>query len=237
MPHPRSLRRRLRFARSAPTLQRLMLLIVCMGLLFTSGCKLLGVLYAKAAPPPIIPPAYTGLTNQTVAIMVWAGEGTMIDFPDARLDIAGSLQTKLQQAIGAKTKELVGVTFPTPPAAVVRFQQNHPEFEALPPAEVAAKLGTRRVIYVEVENLQTRSDASVELYRGSASATLKVIEIPEGATKGTVAYDEGQIAAVFPPHAREEGRPDGNDFTYYRGTVDALTTELAKRFVPHEEEQ
>ena len=102
---------------------------------------------------------------------------------------------------------------------------------------LAAKLGTRRVIYVEIENLQTRSDASVELYRGSASATMKVIEIPEGATKGTVAYDEGQIATVFPPHAREEGRPDGNDFTYYRGTIDALTTELAKRFVPHEEEQ
>jgi hypothetical protein len=129
------------------------------------------------------------------------------------------------------------VTFPTTPAAVVRFQQNHPEFEAVPPAEVAAKLGTSRVIYVEIENLQTRSDASVELFRGSASATLKVIEIPEGAKKGTVAYDEGHISAVVPPHTTEEGRPEGNDFAYYRGIVDALTTELAKRFVPYEEEQ
>jgi hypothetical protein len=169
--------------------------------------------------------------------MVWAGEGTMIDFPDARLDVAGSLMGKLQSAIGAKTKELEGVTFPTTPAAVVRFQQNHPELEAVPPAEGAAKLGTSRVIYVEIENLQTRSDASVELFRGSASATLKVIEIPQGATKGAVAYDEGHISAVFPPHTTEEGRPEGNDLTYYRGIVDALTTELAKRFVPYEEEQ
>jgi hypothetical protein len=147
------------------------------------------------------------------------------------------LQTKLQQAVQAKTKELVGVTFPVPPASVVRFQQNHPEIEATPPAEVAAKLGASRVIYVEIENLQTRSDASVELYRGSASATVKVIEVPQGATKGTIGYEEARISAVFPPHAREEGKPDGNDFTYYRGTVDALTTELAKRFVPYEEEQ
>jgi hypothetical protein len=198
---------------------------------------LLGVLYAKAAPPRMIPAAYKGLTNESVAIMVWAGEGTMIDFPDVRLDVAGSLQNKLQQAIQVKTKELLGVTFPTTPAAVVRFQQNHPELEAVPPAEVAAKLNASRVIYVEIENLQTRSDASVELYRGSASATLKVIEIEPGATKGTVAYDEGHIAAVFPPNAREEGRPDGNDFAYYRGVVDALTTELAKRFVPYAEEQ
>jgi hypothetical protein len=229
--------RRRRFARSAAALFRLVPLVLCIGLLCTSGCKILGALAAKAAPPRIVPAAYKGLTKQSVAIMVWAGEGTMIDFPDARLDVAGSLQTKLQQAIVVKTKELEGVTFPTTPASVVRFQQNHPEFEAVPPAEVAAKLGASRVIYVEIENLQTRSDASVELFRGSASATLKVIEIPEGAKKGTVAYDEAHISAVFPPHAREEGRPEGNDFTYYRGIVDALTTELAKRFVPYEEEQ
>jgi hypothetical protein len=228
---------RRRFARSGPVFRRLMPLVLCIGLLFTSGCKLLGVLYAKAAPPQMIPAAYKGLANQPVAIMVWASEGTMIDFPDVRLDVAGSLQNKLQQAMAAKTKELVGITFPTTPAAVVRFQQNHPEFEAIPPAEVAAKLGASRVIYVEIENLQTRSDAADELYRGSASATLKVIEVPQGAAKGTVAYDEANISAIFPPKAREEGRPDGNDFTYYRGTVDALTTELAKRFVPYEEDQ
>ena len=233
MPHPRCTRR----TATVPFL-RLMACVACFGLLCTSGCKMLGVLYAKAAPPPIIPAAYAGLTNQTVAIMVWASEGTMIDFPDARLDVAGSLQTKLQQAVDAKTKELVGTTFPKPTASVVRFQQNHPELEAMPPAEVAAKLGTSRVIYVEIENLQTRSDASVELFRGSASATIKVIEVPtEGAKQGKVAYDEAQIAAVFPPNAREEGRPDGNDFVYYRGVVDALTTELAKRFVPYAEEQ
>jgi hypothetical protein len=75
------------------------------------------------------------------------------------------------------------------------------------------------------------------LYRGAASATMKVIEVPPDGGKGTVAYDEQRISAVFPPNAREEGRPDGNDFTYYRGVVDALTTELAKRFVPYEEEQ
>ena len=119
----------------------------------------------------------------------------------------------------------------------MRFQENHPEYEALPLAEVAPKLGTSRVIYVEIENLQTRSDASVELFRGSASATLKVVEVPHGGGEGEVAYEESSIAAVFPPDAREEGSPDGNDFTIYRGTVDALTTEIAKRFVPHQEEQ
>jgi hypothetical protein len=169
--------------------------------------------------------------------MVWAAEGPLIDFPDIRTDVAAGLQNKLQQAIDVKTKELAGVTFPKPAQAIVRMQDNHPEYEAMPLTEVAAKLGVSRVIYVEIDNLQTRSDASVELYRGSGSAMVKVVEVPPDGGPGTVAYDESGILAVFPPNAGEDGSPRGNDRTIYRGTVDTLTTEIAKRFVPYQEEQ
>jgi hypothetical protein len=209
----------------------------CVSLLVLPGCTLIGAIGSKVAPPVSIPAAYKGMQNQSAAIMVWAPEGTMIDFPDVRLDVAGSLQKKLEVAGKAKQKELAGLTFPTSAAAVVRFQDAHPEVESQPVTDVAAKLGVSRVIYVEIENLQTRSDAAVELYRGSATATLKVVEVPAGGGSGTVAYEESAVAAVYPPNAREEGRPDGNDFVFYRGTVDALTTELAKRFFQHEEER
>jgi hypothetical protein len=206
-------------------------------LIVSSGCTIIGALAGKVVPPPMVAAQYAGLANQSIAIIVWAGEGTMIDFPDVRTDLAGGLQTKLKAAEQVKTKELVGITFPHTPAAVVRLQENHPEYEAMPLVEVAPKLGTTRVIYVEIENLQTRSDAAVELYRGSGSVTLKVVEIPPDGGPARVALEESAISAVFPPNAREEGTPDGNDFAYYRGTVDALTTEIAKRFVPYREEQ
>jgi hypothetical protein len=201
------------------------------------GCTIFGVLAGKVVPPPTIPAKYAGLADQTVSVMVWAPEGTMIDFPDVRLDTAGGLQRKLQQAAQVKTKEVANLSFPTSPAAVVKFQENHPEYEAVALTTVAPKLGTARVIYVEIADLQTRSNASVELYRGSATATLKVVEVAPGEKQGKVAYEESNIAVVFPPNAREEGTPDGNDFAFYRGTVDALTTEIAKRFIPHQEEQ
>jgi hypothetical protein len=201
------------------------------------GCTILGVLAGKVVPAPTIQPKYTGLKDQTVAIMVWAGDGTLIDFPDVRLDLAGGLQTKLQQAEKAKTKSVTGIKFPVSTAAVVRFQDNHPENDAKPLAEVAPKLNVSRVIYVEIENLQTRSNASVELFRGSGSATVKIVEVPPGGGPGTIAFEESGIESVFPPKAREEGTPDGNDFAIYRGTLDALTTEIAKRFVPYQEEQ
>jgi len=201
-----------------------------------SGCTLFGVLASKVVPKPIIPAQYTGMQGQSIAVMVWAAEGTLIDFPDVRLDLAGSLQNKLKQAQAAKTKGLKGISFPTPATAVVRLQENHPELEAAPLTDVAPQLGASRVIYIELENLQTRSDASVELFRGSAAATVKVVEV-SGDGRAKVAYEESGIASVFPPGAREEGTPDGNDFAIYRGTVDQLTSEIAKRFVPHQEEQ
>ncbi len=206
-------------------------------LLFAAGCTVLGVIAGKALPPPTIPPAYADLHGQSVAVMTWADDAIMIDFPDVRLDLAGSIQMKLQQAQQAKVKELKDMTFATTAAAVVRWQNNHPENDTLPLPQVAPKLNASRVIYVELSNLQTRSDASVELYRGTATATLQVVEVVPGVAQGKVAYEESGITVVFPPKAREEGTPDGSDFAIYRGTVDALAGELAKRFVPHEEEQ
>jgi hypothetical protein len=203
-----------------------------------AGCTWFGVLAGKVVPPPVVPAQYTGFANQSIAVMVWAGEGTVIDFPDVRTDVAGSLQNKLKQAQQAKAKEFVNAEFPTAPAAVARLQDNHPEYEAMPLTKVAPKLGASRVVYLEIENLQTRSDASVELFRGSASASVKVVEVPpDGGGEARIAFQESAITAVFPPNSREEGSPNGNDFTIYRGLVDALTSEIAKRFVPHLEDQ
>ena len=204
-------------------------------LLLLSGCTLIGVLASRVVPPPTIPPQYTGLQGKSVAIMAWAPDGTMIDFPNVRLDVAGSLQKNLEQGRDAKAKELKGITFPTPASSIVRLQENRPELEGAPLTDVAPELGASRLVYVEIEFLQTRSDAALELYRGSASATLKVLEVANGTAK--VAYEESGITAVFPPGAREEGAPDGDDFVIYRGTVQQLTAEVAKRFVRHTEEQ
>jgi len=210
----------------------------CVLLLFLPGCNLFGAIAGKLAPLQTIPPQYAGFADQSIAIMVWAGDGTMIDFPDVRADLAGSMQKKLTEARDVKTKEMANIRFATTPSAVVRLQENHPEYESMPLTEVAPKLGATRVIYLEIENLQTRSSASVELYRGSASATVKVVEVPPGGGgPATVAYEEAAISAVFPPNAREEGTPEGNDRAIYHGLIDALASEIAKRFVPHQEDQ
>ena len=198
--------------------------------LLPAGCAVLGVA-ASAIPEPDVPARYDGLRGHTVAVMVWADRGVMIDYPSLRLDVATGLQSKLQQA--RKRRELHDAKFPYVPASVVRFQEDHPETQQQPITEVAPRLKVERVVYVEVESLQTRAGDSVDLFRGAATASVKVIEVDPATGHATTAYEESGISTTYPPKAPPEGLPVGGDAIMYRGTVDRLTSLIALRFFSH----
>ncbi|HEV7300845.1 MAG TPA: hypothetical protein VGN72_15875 [Tepidisphaeraceae bacterium] len=206
-------------------------------MLSLAGCGPLAVL-ANAMPKPPIKPKYTGLQDQSVAIMVWTDRGVRIDWPGISLDVATGVHNRLATPKDAKgkpqkvAKELTGAKFPYIPASVVRFQREHPETEGMPITEVAPRLGVSRLIYVEIESFQTRSDSAVELYRGSMVGTLRVVEVaPDGTAK--VAYEENDVRVDFPRKAQREGVPDLGDGKTYSGTVSTFAQEIVNRFIEH----
>jgi hypothetical protein len=116
---------------------------------------------------------------------------------------------------------------------VVRFQEDHPETADQAIVDVAPRLKADRVIYVELQSLQTRADDAVDLYRGTALASIKVIAVDPATGKAKAVYEESDISAAFPPSAPPEGYPGIGDAKIYRGTVDRLTTLIAVRFFSH----
>jgi hypothetical protein len=205
-------------------------LLFCSFLLFAaSGCAVLGVA-AHALPPPTIEASYQGLAGQSCAVMVWADRGLRIDYPSIQLDAAASLQNKLKLA-----KAMKDTTWPLDPRSIVRYQLDHPEVDVMSITDVAPRLGVSRLIYVEIERFSTRSDESMQLYRGSIMATIKVVEVNDGV--GTVAFEENSVQAKFPPNVPDEGYPKGNDYQFYLGTINAFSDEAIKRFVPYQEER
>ena len=206
-------------------------LVLLLPLLVTpAGCSILG-LAASAVPEADVPARYDGLANHTVAVLVWAPRGMEVDYPALRLDLVAGIQGRLQRAQKAGRGELKNATFPHSPASLVRFQEDHPELERSPIVSVAPRLGVQRLIYVELENFQTRSDQAVELYRGSATVSLRVVAVEGGA--GKVVYEEAGGTVTFPPSAPPEGVPDAGDAKIYRGTVDLLSQGVAQRFYAH----
>jgi hypothetical protein len=198
-----------------------------------AGCNVFGYL-AQGMPDNNIPASYKRLAGQSVAVYVWADRGVRIDWPDIQLNIASGVQAKLIEAQATGIDELKNTTFPLTAPSVARFQQDHPEFEAEPIADFAPLLHASRVIYVEVSSFQTRSDASVDLYRGSLNAIVKVLEIKDG--KVTTGYEDRDVKAIFPPKTPDEGVVDQTDETVYEGTVKELTTQVAIHFIAHSDE-
>ena len=212
----------------------LMVAALCLVALAGSGCGQIAGNVAKAFPPAEVPASYKRLKGQSVAVLVWADPAIRTDWPRLQYDITSGMLDKLQQAKTAKTPDFEGTTFPIKAPAMIRYQEDHPEMEAEPITEVAMRLGVTRLIYVEVSAFQTRSDLSVDLYRGSASGLVKVVEVNGG--KAKEGFEEDDIKTVFPRKSPEEGLPASSDDKIYTGTVDRFTGDLSVRFVPHPEE-
>jgi hypothetical protein len=199
-------------------------------LLLPAGCNYFAAL---AAVTPVYKEAeYKGFANQSIGVMVWADRGISIDWPDIQLDVAGSVQNKMLVSQKSKAGEFSGSSFPVLPASIVRFQRDHPDLEATPITDVAPRLGVTRLVYIEIQEFRTRSEDAVELFRGSISADVKVLEITDGHAK--VAYEVDGLRVVFPKASPEEGAMEGNDVQMYAGVLDEFSTELMERFLRHQ---
>ena len=198
-----------------------------------AGCNVLGWA-AYVAPRPIVQPKYGGLPGHSVGILVWADRAIQIDWPTLPLDTASSLQKKFQDS-QVKKHEKEQMTFPVQPASILRYIEDHPEVTAQDITEVAPKLGVERLIYIEIDDFTTKAPASLDLYRGSMSGTLKVVEVDGSTAK--VVYEEDGIKVVYPPKVPEDGTPRGNNYQFYLGTIDAYTTEIFHRLVPYRPEE
>ncbi|WP_428939848.1 hypothetical protein [Fontivita pretiosa] len=218
---------------SLTTRSTLRLSIVLGLLLLAGGCAALAV--AARAVPQRRPAVYKGLAGQSVGVMVWADRALRMDWDRLPVDLATLIQAQLQKAQQNKADELKGTTFPVAAASIARYQRDHPEIETIPITEVAPKLGVSRLIYVEIEKFSTRSESSLQLFRGSATATLRVIEVANG--QGKEVYTENNVSVVFPPKSPPESVLNANDVLMYRGTLARLAEEIVWRFVTTEVER
>jgi hypothetical protein len=209
------------------SLIRCTLLVAALAL---SSCDTIGAgmgVIAQAVPH-YTDAAYKGLPGQVTVVMVWVDRGIKMDNPDLQISVAAGLQDKLINIEATENPEaLKGTTFPVRAATVIRYQDDHPEIENEPLTTTAAKFDATRLIYVEVTDFQTRSEA-VELYRGSMKGNVKVVEMKNGTAKQVFA--ENDISVIYPKDSPTEGLPVGTDYKISQGTVDAFTDAVAKRF-------
>jgi hypothetical protein len=197
-----------------------------------SGCAIFAQVL-NAAAPAIKPPVYKNLAGQSVTVMVWAeDQGVKIDYPRIQLDVAQMVISQLQQHQKEdKPDELKFTRFPVSAGSVARFQEEHTELAADSIEDIAPRLGTSRVIYIEIRGFQTHSDVSNDLFRGVIRGSVSVVEVTNG--KGRVIPVDETLKIKYPRTSPDEGLPNVGDFAIYNGTLKGFATEVAKLFVPH----
>ncbi|HZZ43870.1 MAG TPA: hypothetical protein VFE58_13115 [Tepidisphaeraceae bacterium] len=205
-----------------------------------TGCNIIGAgaVLADKIVPSKTDAQYKGLAGQSVGVMVWCDRGIRIDYPAIQIDCATSIQNKLSTAQKADVKELKDTKFPVPAPSIARYQFDNPQSQSRPITEVAPhlanKTGLTRLIYVEIDGFSTRPAPGVELFRGSMTGSVHVIDIKDG--KARAVYDESDVHAAFPKKSPEEGSPNLDDQKVYMGTMNEFTTQIARRFVSYEDD-
>jgi hypothetical protein len=213
---------------------RLLPRLCILPMLMLAGCAVAGFVAAKM-PAPTVEAAYKGLSGQTVGVLVWADRAVRIDFENIQSDLAAGVQKRLQLADQKeKMSEVRNISW-VDARRIHQWQLNHPELEGASAVELAKALRVTRLIYIEVNDFQTRSNVALELFRGSMNASVRVVEVEGGQAR--IAFSDDNISAVFPPSVPQDGTPNGSDAVMYAGTLQQMAIKIANRFIPHVEER
>jgi len=179
---------------------------------------------------------YKGLEGQTCAVMVYADWRTRVDYNRIQGDLAQFVQQRIETLVkgdGEEKQDKKNAATQTRflnPLSVVRYQREHPQIEGEPITEVAPRLGVSRLIYIELTQFSAQSPESIMILKGTALASLRVLEISGG--KATVAFEESGILTRYPPDA-PEGVVPSDKYTVpkiYKGTLERLADKIALRF-------
>jgi hypothetical protein len=152
-----------------------------------SGCTLFG----PPKPKPYVdqtPPPYAGLRDKTVAIVVYAPQATVDEYPGVREEISSFLTREFRANM--PTTQLVD------PRQVIAWQSSTLNWIGLSEAEIARHFAVDRVLFVEVLDYSTKRPLGYSTLQGHVRAFCRITESDQagGSAETTTAPAEGHAA-------------------------------------------
>ncbi len=137
------------------------------------GCGLEGLVggmaqnfeYAKKIE---VHPEYTGLANESVAVIVQTDMATMYEYPNVDLLMASGVAGRLQMHVeGVRVLD---------PRLVNSWQFRTPQWSALAFGEMAERLNVNRIVYIDVYEYRLNPPGNRYLWDGVCAANVSIIE-------------------------------------------------------------
>ena len=134
-----------------------------------------------------VPAQYPYLENETIAVIVDADLGTQFEHPNLITKVTGGLSLRLNRDV--PNSRLL------PPDAVLQWQYQTPQWNAMPFGQLAEELGVNRVVYVDIFEYRLHPPGNRWLWEGVASANIYVIEAD---APDPDLYEQFHVIAEFP---------------------------------------
>ena len=112
-------------------------------------------------------PQYSGLENQTVAVIVEADLSTLYEHPDTVAKIAGGV-------VGRLRRDVPNVRV-VDPGMVINWQYRTPQWNALPYGQIAEQLGVSRLVHIDLYEYRFHPPGNRWAWEGVCSANVGVV--------------------------------------------------------------
>ncbi len=191
------------------------------------GCNWLawwGYVLNPKPPMKSVQPEFRGLSGKQLAIVVYAGPEIQLDFETIQLELSDAISAKMNKHI--KDIELVD------PRQVIRYQDEDPRWNAIPPEKLCTVFGCDYVLLVSLIEFSTREPGSVHLARGRLTAEAKLYRSPAGGRGGCVWRARRPFRVVHPAES-PMGIPTQSDWDIRIKTEQIFAEALTKKFYKH----
>jgi len=199
-----------------------------LALLWVGLCSCQALLYPiiATAPDPTkkVAAEFGRLAGHRVAIVVWADQGTLFEYPYIRFELAEYLAYHLKQKIRP-----IGLVSNRDIAA---YQQSHYDWDSVAPARIGQQFDADLVLYVEVLEYTTRGGGTDYLLSGRGRVALAVHDVRAEMSQQRAYHGEAQVRY---PESGSLGSTEATTATVHRRTLDVLAQAIAKKFYDHEE--
>ncbi len=193
--------------------------------LSVSGCSWIIPLIFIGEHKEKVPAEFDKLDGKLTAVVVWADQETLFDYPHVRMELSMYITDKMWSSM--KNVRLVDS----------RRIEDHIQKHigtAIDPESIGNAFDCDMVVYVELLEFQIRDQESPDFVRGKIDASVSVYDIkadPDNARR----YELDQVETIFPENQSLLFN-DTNAIVVRKETYEKFAETVARKFYSYEQE-
>lgn len=187
------------------------------------GCSWLVPLIFVGEHKEKVPAEFDKLDGMLTAVVVWADQETLFDYPHVRMELSMHISDKMWSSM--KKVKLVDSR------RIEDYIQKNVEM-SIDPEKIGAEFDCDMVVYIELLDFQIRDREAPDFVRGRIDASVSVYDVKADAG-GARRYELDEVETVY-PEMQSMLFNETNAIIVRKETYEKFAETIARKFYDHE---